>query len=103
ECSTRSQFEFQLENDPELVKPLVDLVQQMAMSMEVCEPGGELQLGVALEQALLNAIYHGNLELNAEQLRQPQSIRQSLIDDRRAAAPYSQRRVYVKVNINRQE
>jgi CheY-like chemotaxis protein len=103
ECSTRSQFEFQLENDPALVKPLVDLVQQMAMSMEVCEPGAELQLGVALEQALLNAIYHGNLELTAEQLRQPQSIRQSLIDDRRTTTPYSTRRTYVKVNITRQE
>src|SRR5262245_45452321 len=95
ECSTRSQFEFQLENDPELVKPLVDLVQQMAMSMEVCEPGGELQVGVALEQAILNSIYHGNLELTADQLKQPQSIRQSLIDDRRATSPYATRRTYV--------
>src|SRR5690606_4715167 len=63
DCATRSEFEFELDNDPELIPPLCDLLQQMIQS--ICEmPQGErLRVGVALEQALHNAMFRGNLEV----------------------------------------
>jgi DNA-binding response OmpR family regulator len=103
ECSTRSQFEFQLENDPALITPLVDLVQQMVSSMNICEPPGQLQVGVALEHALSNAIHHGNLQLGTNEMRMPREQREVLIERRRHTAPYSQRRSYVQVCITREE
>ncbi len=103
ECSTRSQFEFQLNNDVALVDPLVDLVQQMIASMGICGPSEQLQVGVALEQAIQNAIYHGNLELTAEESRLPRPQREALVAERRAAAPYSERHVFVQVAITRDE
>ncbi len=103
ECSTRSQFEFSLHNDLSLIDPLVDLVQQMVSSMGVCQPPEQLRVGVALEQALLNAMLHGNLELSSEEGHLPRSRRDQLVQERQGRAPYRDRRVYVQIAITPQE
>lgn len=103
DCSTRTQFEFQLENDPELIGPLVTLVQQMVAGMRLCDTTGQLQIGVALEQALLNAMLHGNLELSALDLKQPAAMRSALIDRQQHRAPYSERRVVTEARLTRDE
>ncbi len=103
DCSTRTQFEFRLENDPELIGPLVGLVQQMVAGMRLCDATGQLQIGVALEQALLNAMLHGNLELSALDLKQPPVARAALINRQRTRAPYAERRVVVDVRLTRDE
>jgi CheY-like chemotaxis protein len=103
ECSTRSHFEFELENEPALISPLVDLVQQMVSSMGLCAATGQLQIAIALEHALQNAIHHGNLELSVHDMRQPRDQRNVLVERRRIMHPYSRRRVHVKVSITRSE
>ncbi len=62
-CTRRAQFEFQLDNDPALIPPLIDLVQHMVASISKFADHERLQLGVAFEQALQNALFRGNLEL----------------------------------------
>jgi CheY-like chemotaxis protein len=107
-CSTYTEFAFELENDPSLIDPLVDLVQQMVLGMGVCGTRGRLRVGVALEQALLNAIFHGNLGIEYDDL---QTARENLVrgvdDDliqRRAAEPERRdRRVHIGVKISRTE
>jgi CheY-like chemotaxis protein len=107
-CSTYTEFAFELENDPSLIDPLVDLVQQMVLGMEVCGTRGRLRVGVALEQALLNAIFHGNLGIEYDDL---QTARENLVrgvdDDliqQRAAEPERRdRRVHIGVKISRTE
>jgi CheY-like chemotaxis protein len=106
-------FHFELENDPELIEPLVTLVRQMAAGMDLCDAAGCLQLEVALEQAVLNAIYHGNLELTAEQQRAERE--QTLAGDngetpaellsaqRRRQTPYKDRKVFVRALVTREE
>jgi CheY-like chemotaxis protein len=103
DCSRSTQFEFELENDPELVKPLVALVQQMVAGMGLWDATGQLQLGVALEQAVLNSIFHGNLELSSDMLRQAGATRDALIAQRRAEPPYRDRKVFVHVLVSREE
>jgi len=109
-------FEFQLPNDELLIAPLIDLAQKMACGMGICDTIGSLQLGVALEHAVLNAIYHGNLELTQQQLREaietlsiedesgtPQESRMRLARGRNSQAPYRDRRVSVGLKITRDE
>jgi len=60
-CLTRTEFTFFLENDAALIDPMVDLVQQMVAGMEVADFTGRLRIGVALKEALLNALFHGSL------------------------------------------
>jgi CheY-like chemotaxis protein len=107
-CSTYTEFAFELENDPSLIDPLVDLVQQMVLGMGICGTRGRLRVGVALEQALLNAIFHGNLGIEYDDL---QTARENLVrgvdDDliqQRAAEPERRdRRVHIGVKISRTE
>ena len=107
-CSTYTEFAFELENDPSLIDPLVDLVQQMVLGMGICDTRGRLRVGVALEQALLNAIFHGNLGIEYDDL---QAARENLVrgvnDDlirQRAAEPERRdRRVHIGVKISRSE
>ncbi|MFP6676569.1 MAG: response regulator [Pirellulaceae bacterium] len=102
ECSTLTEFEFVLPNDPSTIDPLVDLTQQMMQSMGLCDGNGEIQIGVALEQALQNAMIHGNLELSGEQLRDMDEP-DRLIRARRASEPYKSRTVRVQLRISRDE
>jgi CheY-like chemotaxis protein len=104
-CLSETEFRFVLENDPDLVDPLVDLVGRMATGMGVCDAAGRLQLGVALKEAMLNALFHGNLEITAEQTAEVQDMLigeddLSLVEQRRAEPPYRDRRIFVDVRIS---
>ena len=57
---------YELDNDPELVASLVEHVQHAWRGLRFCDRASALQLGSALEAALLNALYHGNFELAAD-------------------------------------
>ena len=98
QCSTRTQFEFQLENDTQLVEPLIDMIQQVVASMAICDTSQRVRLGVALENALTNAMIRGNLEIapSANQI-----IDRDLVNTRRIQKPYKDRRVYVNATIDR--
>jgi CheY-like chemotaxis protein len=109
-------FHFELDNDVELIEPLVTLVRQMASGMNLCDAAGCLQIEVALEQAILNAMYHGNLELTSEQLsaeRQRRAaidegadeagLEESLVVRRRQEAPWKDRKVFVRALVTREE
>lgn len=104
QCLEAAQFEFTFANDAELIDPLVDLVQQLVASLHMCDATGRVRLGVALEEALLNALYHGNLELGSEELgnaseQMLQGSALTVIDRRRVQTPYCDRRVHVRLRI----
>lgn len=97
QCSTKTEFEFSLENDLNLVDPLVELIQEVVSSMRICDPTERIRMGVALENALVNSILRGNLEVpKSEHNEEMQQV-----DERQQQSPYSERRVYVNALINR--
>lgn len=107
-CLTRGEFSFALANDARLIDPLVDLVQQMMAATGLCDFTGRLRVGIALKEALLNALFHGNLELSEEQFAEVEEtlIEEkdvSLIEERRSQAPYSERKIWVDVRIGQNE
>ena len=67
-CLTRSEFSFQLSSDVALIDPLVDILQQMMMGMRLCDSTGRVRVGLAVEHALLNAMYRGNLEISPKDM-----------------------------------
>lgn len=81
QCQTRAEFTFRLENDTDLIDPLVELVQQVASSMGLCDTTSKLRIGMALRQALANSMLHGNLELDAEQI---QDAREAMMTGQRS-------------------
>jgi CheY-like chemotaxis protein len=107
-CLKRCEFAFELDNDPGLIDPLVDLVQQMVAGMRLTDATGRYRVGAAIKEALLNAIYRGNLEISFQQM---QDTRVSLLEGkgedvvqkRRGQSPYKDRRVQVAVVIGPDE
>ena len=107
-CLDETNFVFTLDNDPAVVDPLVDLVQQMVSGMGLVDFTGRLQVGVAVKEAVLNAIFHGNLEITKEQVQEVEHelIQEgdlSLVEKRAAEDPYRHRRVYVEIHITPKE
>jgi CheY-like chemotaxis protein len=107
-CLTRSEFTFVLENDARLIDPLVDLVQQMVAATGLGDFTGRLRIGLALKEAILNALFHGNLEIGAAELEQVQHtlIREqdlSIVEQRRAQPLYHDRTIFVDVRIDPDE
>ncbi len=108
DCLTRNEFTFLLHNDIELIDTLVDLVQHMVVSVGFCDFGRRLQIGVALKEALTNALYCGNLEVSLDRARaaggkSSEERRLSLAQQRRAQSPYRDRRIFVDVRLSGDE
>ncbi len=98
DSSTLCQFEYLLENDVTLIAPMLELAQRMCAGMKICDLAGCVQIGVALEHAILNAIYHGNLEIGSESFGDT-----SLVNQRLGQLPYRNRRVRVQIRMTRDE
>ena len=108
-CYAQMDFELRLDNDPKLIDTLVAQVQQLLAGMGICDASSRLQVGVALQESLLNALYHGDLELTGEQIATERkqlsesAASISVVKQRMAEAPYRDRRIRVGARINRDE
>lgn len=94
---------FVLDNDTSLIPPLVGHLEEDVNRLKLCDPSGLVLLGVALHEALTNAILHGNLELSSEMREKDEKEYYRLGVERRGIEPYRDRRVYVTARFTREE
>lgn len=94
---------FILENDTSLIPSLVAHIEEDISRLKLCDPSGLVLLGVALHEALTNAILHGNLELSSSLRETDEKEYYRLGVERRSQPPYGDRRVYVISRFNREE
>jgi CheY-like chemotaxis protein len=92
---TRRSSQFIFENDPALVPPLVAQLREDLIEIGVCDVTEAMRAGIALEEALLNAVYHGNLEVSSDLRENGDEAFHKLAHERRAQEPYASRRVRV--------
>ena len=100
---TRSTTEYEVENDRELVLLLSSQMQQQFNAMKICSDTDGLRIGIALEEALLNAFYHGNLECSSTMRETDCQAYADLATQRCSESPYKERRIYVTVVLTRDE
>jgi CheY-like chemotaxis protein/anti-sigma regulatory factor (Ser/Thr protein kinase) len=105
ECLENTRYSFSLENDLTLIPPLVDLLQQMLAGMRCCDSTERMHAAVALEEALLNAVLHGNLEMDVEEVQEARrKLREGriseLVELRRNQPPYKGRVTKVEADIH---
>lgn len=101
-CLTRRNSRFVLGNDSSLFPSLVDdLVGDLA-AQGLGDSSTRIRVGIALHEALSNALYHGNLELDSS-LRQEDGERPfyELAEARLAIEPYKSRRIVVDARLER--
>jgi CheY-like chemotaxis protein/anti-sigma regulatory factor (Ser/Thr protein kinase) len=103
ESLTRQESHYLLDNEVSLVAPLVGHIEQSLKQMKLCEDSGLILLGVALHEALTNAILHGNLELSSDLRETDEKRYYQEAQTRRAREPYCLRRVVVRVTLTRDE
>jgi CheY-like chemotaxis protein len=100
-CLVRRESAFVLDNDPELIMPLLKLIHEELEGMSLCDSTGQLQVGVALQEAICNALFHGNLEVSSDLRQDDESKFDALADERRRLDPYRSRRIRVQVQLDR--
>ena len=103
DCLTRDDLGFTIDNDPALVPPLIEYLEGIAAMLHPCDPTERLRVGIALNEALFNAIQHGNLELNSDLRQQDGQAFGKLGNERRLLPPYRDRRVRVQAALSRSE
>ncbi len=105
ECPAELACTFHLGNDPALIRPTIDLIQHNLSAIGTGDALDQMRIGIALEEALLNALVHGNLEISAEELaaaRASQSATavRDLVHQRRFSKELCERRIVVDARIS---
>lgn len=86
---------FVLDNDVTIITDLVSHLEASITQLKSVDETALIQVGVALREALVNAVYHGNLEISSK-LREEEGNRyDELYALRRTELPYRVRRVHV--------
>jgi anti-sigma regulatory factor (Ser/Thr protein kinase) len=103
EHQTGLESHFILDNDPTLIPPLVANLEEALARMSLCDQSGLVLIGVALHEALSNAIFHGNLEVSSVMREKDEEGYYKLADERRRQKPWGERKVYVTAKLSRAE
>ena len=93
ECTTKADFEFDLVSDPDIIPPLVEMIQQIIVNQETFDSRTQVQVGVAFEHALSNALFRGNFEMAREDFA---VVSRATSGQRATEAPYKDRKIYVR-------
>lgn len=101
DCLTHSEFQFRLDNDHALVPSLIGHLEEHTTRLKLCDETGLIRLAVALHEALVNAIDHGNLELSSELRQNDGKAYYALAEERRRTNPFRDRRVQVSARLSR--
>lgn len=100
---------FELHNDLSLIPLLLGYLQQAIRCVQLEDELDRLRIRLAVEEALLNALYHGNLEIaSTVAAAEPGAqiatgVRSELVQTRLSQAPYCDRRLHVSWTIGRDE
>jgi CheY-like chemotaxis protein len=97
----QNQSSFVLHNDPTLIPLLLGYLQQAIRCVRLEDELDRLRIRLAVEEALLNALYRGNLEVSSRLQVSDPSAYDELVRTRMAEAPYCNRRTFVSWSISR--
>jgi CheY-like chemotaxis protein len=98
-----SYLRFEIQNDAELIETLTEHVQAMLRCLPLGDESERLRVVLAVKHAMLNGLFHGNLELplDVEDLRTPEVT--ALIRQRLTTSPYADRVLVMEAHISPRE
>jgi CheY-like chemotaxis protein/anti-sigma regulatory factor (Ser/Thr protein kinase) len=100
---TQAELQFVLDNDRLLVAPLVAHLRDYLVRLALCDETAMTRVCIALEEALLNAVFHGNLQLSSDLRQDGEEAYYRLAEERRGLAPFRDRQVYCTARLSRAE
>jgi CheY-like chemotaxis protein/anti-sigma regulatory factor (Ser/Thr protein kinase) len=99
ECHSR----FVIGNDLVLIRSLVNYLQQLIRCMPLGDETERLRVGIAVEEALKNAYYHGSLEVTTGVGWPQRKAIETIARERLFEEPYRNRRIHVEARVSRSE
>jgi len=90
-----AETKFVLENDLSLLSSLVSHLRQTVQQLRICDGSESLRVASGLDEALLNAYYHGNLEMSSEMKADNHEEFHRVSNERVHERPYCDRRITV--------
>ncbi len=102
-CLERNELAFTLCADPCMIPPLVHHLHQAMQLLGICDESDAIRVCVALEEAINNALFHGNLEIDSALRTADTHEYRQLVERRCRNAPYCHRRVQVEAILSRRE
>lgn len=91
---------FVIENDLDLLMSPSRYLQLSVATSWGLDMSARMQIGMALEEALLNAMYHGNLEVPSSLKEEDFQLFYKLAEERRSTPPYCDRRINIDVRVS---
>jgi len=100
---SRVELTFELGNDLAALRPLIAYMQSQMRQLHLCEESDVIRISSALQEALVNAIEHGNLELDSALRELKDNTYSRLGTERRGLDPYKDRKVHVAAVFDRDQ
>ncbi len=94
---------FEIGNDIAEASEVIGQLEADVTRFGLSDGTGAMQIGVALREAIANAVFHGNLEVSSDLLELGGTAFQDLARERRGQPPYASRRVKIEVTLSREE
>jgi CheY-like chemotaxis protein len=88
---------FVLENELSLIGPTIENLQN---SLPSWSDSDRLQIGMAIDEAVVNAMHHGNLEVESRLREDDEKHYYSAIEDRKSKHPFCTRRVRIEAEFS---
>lgn len=95
-----NKYKFTLTNDSSLLGPLVTFLQTAAAELGLYDEGERIRVGIALGEALVNAMYHGNLEIESKLRNTNYESYATMLQHRIKTPPYNQRQIHVEATFS---
>ena len=101
-CSGGSKFKYEIPLDPTLLPKFVDMTQVMLRTLTSLDQTARLRIAIAVDQALDNAFYRGNLELGSHHRVDSRDFAVSeLVEDQLKTGDYGDRKVNIVFEITK--
>ena len=99
-----SNITLEVTNDESQIPDIISRLELPMVELDLFDEGERMQIAMALDEALLNARIHGNLEVSSE-LRQSDDGAPyvNMIAKRKEEAPYNQRKVNIKLEASNEQ
>jgi CheY-like chemotaxis protein len=102
ECLARSETSFQFGNDATMIGPLINYLHRTIRAIGLCDQANGIRVCVALEEAINNAMYHGNLEISSDLRTSDSRAYQRLVQQRVQVSPFRERTIHVDARFTKE-
>ena len=103
ESLTEVELTFVFKNETSAIRPWIVYMQGQLRQMQICDDTDIVRISTALQESLVNAIEHGNLEMDSSLRELKDSTYADLAKHRAAQTPYKDRRVNVLARLSREQ